>query len=334
VTELPPQIRLTQMITGAVMTHAIQVVADLKIADLVSDGPKTPEELASTTGSDSDSLYRLLRMLAAESIFAEDGQGRFGLTPMAELLRSDSTSHLRDVALTIGSHARAYLELGHSIRTGQDAFTHVFGVPIFEHLAKNPEEARIFDGAMTGFHGPETAPMIESYDFSAFDTVVDIGGGNASVLLEILKANPKLNGVVFDLPHVADHASSVIVNSAYADRGSAEGGDFFSAVPEDADCYLMRHILHDWDDEKSIAILKNCREAMRPGGKVLVVESVIPPGNEPHPGKMLDVVMLAIPGGRERTADEYRTLFTAAGFKVTRIVPTASPVSVVEGVVA
>ena len=154
------------------------------------------------------------------------------------------------------------------------------------------------------------------------------------MLLEILKANPKLQGVVFDLPHVADHASTVIAGSTFVDRGSAEGGDFFSAVPEDADCYLMRHIIHDWNDEKSIAILKNCREAMRRGGRVLVVESVIPLGNEPHPGKLLDVVMLAIPGGRERTADQYRALFAAAGLKVTRIVPTASPVSVVEGVVA
>jgi hypothetical protein len=322
------------MITGIVFTHAIHVAAELKLADHVADGPRSAEDLAGVTGTDSNSLYRLLRTLASVEIFAEDESGRFGLTPMADLLRSDSPSHLHDVALMIGEHSRAWIELGHSVRTGQSAFDHVFGEPLFDYLSQNPETARTFDGAMTGFHGPETLPMIESYDFSEFETVVDIGGGNASVLLEILKANSSVKGVVFDLPHVVDHAAGVIAESDFTDRARTEGGDFFSAVTQGADCYLMRHIIHDWDDEKSIAILRNCREAMQRGGKVLVVETVIPPGNEPHAGKLYDLVMLAIPGGRERTAEEYEKLFAAAGLKLNRIVPTAAPVSVVEGIVS
>ena len=329
----PDTARLFQMITGMVYTHSVFVAAELGIADLLIDGPRSVDHLARATGTHADSLYRLLRMLAGEGVFAEDEEGRFGLTPSAELLRSDSPSHIRDFArMLAGDQGKAWNELMHSIRTGEPAFDHVFGMPLFDYLKEHPDKARIFDGAMIGAHGPETQPMIEGYDFSGFDTVVDIGGASGAVLLEILRACPGVTGVVFDLPQIAEQAAAKIAESDCADRCRAEGGSFFNAVPGGADCYVMRHIIHDWDDERSITILRHCHEAMRPEGKVLVVETVLPAGNEPHLGKMFDVVMLAIPGGRERTAEQYDKLFAAAGLKMTRIVPTAAPVSVVEGV--
>ncbi len=324
--------RLNQMIMGTVHAQAVFVAAELGLADLLSDGPRSAEDLARVTDTHADSLYRLLRMLAGEGIFAEDESGRFQLTPLAELLRSDSPSRVRDFARMFGAEpSKAMTELMHSIRTGGCAFDHAYGEPMFEFLGKHPEKARIFDGAMTGVHQPETQPMIDAYDFSGFDTIVDLGGSDGAVLLEILRACPSPRGVVFDLDHVAEHAATRIAGSDCADRCRAEGGSFFDAVPAGADCYVMRHIIHDWDDEKSITILRRCREAMRPGGKVLVVESVVPPGNEPHFAKFCDLIMLAVPGGRERTAEEYEDLYAAAGLKVTRIVPTAAPVSVVEG---
>lgn len=335
-TSTPPEPqRLIQMITGMVGAQAVCVAAELGIADQLVDGPRSVADLARACGVHAESLHRLLRFLAGEGVFAEDDAGRFGLTPLAAMLRSDSPTHLRDFARMLGGDsAKAWTELIYSVRTGRCAFDHVHGAPIFDYLRRHPEKARIFDGAMTGVHGPETRPMIEAYDFSRFHTVVDIGGASGAVLLEILRACPGVRGVVFDLDHIAAHAAASIAASDCAGRCRAEGGSFFEAVPKDADCYLMRHVIHDWDDEKSISILRRCREAMRPGGKVLVVETVLPPGNEPHLGKMFDLIMLAIPGGRERTAAQYEKLFTAAGLRLTKIVPTASAVSVVEGVAA
>ena len=327
--------RLFGMITGMVGAQAVYVAAELGIADHVKDSPRSPAELAQRTGAHPDSLHRLLRYLASEHIFAEDESGRFGLTPLAEMLRSDSPTRVRDVARMMGSEpARACTALLHSVKTGECAFEHVFGAPLFEYLGRHAEKAQVFDGAMIGIHGPETRPMIDAYDFSQFQSIVDIGGASGAVLLEVLRASPKSRGIAFDLPHIAEQGKARIAASDCAARCTAEGGDFFEAVPTGADCYMMRHIIHDWDDEKSAIILRRCREAMKPGGKVLVVEMVLPEGNEPHMGKMLDLVMLTCPGGRERTASEYDALFKRAGLKLTRIVPTASAVSVVEGMVA
>lgn len=334
-TERPPAQQLAEIITAIVPAQAVCVAAELGVADHLIGGPRPVDELAGATGADADALYRLLRMLASMGIFTETGERHFALTPLAEPLRSDSPTMVRDFALMFGGdQLRAMAALGHSVRTGKSAYEHVYGAPLFEHLAHDPERARIFDGAMTGIHGPETAAMLDAFDFGAFDTIVDVGGGNGSTLLAILRAHPRLRGVVFDLDHVAARATRSIADAGLADRCRAESGSFFDAVPTRADAYLLRHIIHDWDDERSIVILRHCRAAMPPAGRVLVVESVIPPGDEPHPGKMLDVVMLAIPGGRERTADEYERLFAAAGLRIERIVPTASPVSVIEGVVA
>jgi SAM-dependent methyltransferase len=226
----------------------------------------------------------------------------------------------------------AFGELSWSIGTGKPGFDKIHGAPIFDHLARHPDEGRCFDQAMTSIHGPETPAMIEAYGFARFQTIVDVGGGNGSTLIEILRSAPRARGIVFDLPGVVARAESTIRDAGLGDRCRVAGGSFFEAVPKDADAYVLRHIIHDWDDQKSIQILRRCREAMAPGGKVLVVESVIPTGDEPHPGKWLDIIMLAVPGGRERTRAEYEALLAAAGLRLERVVATRSPVSVVEAV--
>jgi hypothetical protein len=323
------------MITGCLVSQAICTAARLGVADRLAAGPRPVEELARECGADADALYRLLRALAAEGVFDEVEPRRFGLTAKGELMRSDVPGTQRPFAIMVGEFMyRALDEFPHSVRTGGAAFDKVFGKPIFEYLAEQPERGRVFDAAMGSIHGGETQPMIEAFDFSGVGTIVDVGGGNASTLLAVLRAAPRARGIVFDLPGVIDRTTRIIDEAGMADRCAVEGGDFFARVPSGGDAYLLRHIIHDWDDDRSVAILSRCREAVAPGGRVLVVESVLPEGNVPHPGKWLDLIMLAIPGGRERTASEYERLFTRAGLTLARIVPTASPVSVIEGVVA
>jgi hypothetical protein len=207
----------------------------------------------------------------------------------------------------------------------------VFGKPIFDYLGDHPDKARIFDAAMVGIHGRESDAILNAYDFSVFGVVADIGGGNGSQLTEILKKHTGMKGILFDLPHVIERAKERIQAASLLDRCQLVSGSFFEAVPEGADAYVMRHIIHDWDEEKCLTILRSCHRAMSSASQLLVIESVIPPGNEPFPGKFLDLVMLLIPGGKERTANEYRTLFERAGFALTRIVPTGTEVSIVEG---
>jgi SAM-dependent methyltransferase len=288
--------------------------------------------LAAATETHPDALYRLLRALASVGIFAEDESGQFALTPLAEPLRSDVAGSKRALSLMTGDEQfRSWAEIDHTIRTGERAFDQLFGKPLFEYLGEHPEKARIFDAAMVGIHGRESSAVLDAYDFSVFGVVADIGGGNGSQLTEILEKHGRLKGILFDLPHVVERAEANLRAAGVRDRCTPIAGSFFDAVPEGADAYVLRHILHDWDDEKSLTILRNCHRAMRPDGTLLVLESVIPPGNEPFGGKFLDLVMMLIPGGKERTAAEYRTLFEGAGFELTRIWPTGSELSIVEG---
>jgi hypothetical protein len=333
---IPPEAQLFQMSTGFVVSQAIYAAARLGIADHLAQMPQNVDALAAATGAHPDALYRLLRALASIGIFAETTARTFTLTPMAELLRKDHPACLRAVALMMGGHQYlAWSELLYSIQTGRPAFEKVVGKPVFEYLSQNPEAGQIFDQAMTGIHGGETRPMIEAGNFPSFETIIDIGGGNGSTLLEVLRAAPQTRGIVFDLPPVVERTRGLIEQAGLAHRCTAEGGSFFESVPKAGprDAYLLRHIIHDWDDEKSVAILRTCRAAAHPGAKILVIESVIPPGNEPHPGKWLDLIMLVTPAGRERTAEEFQRLFGEAGIEFTRIVPTASPVSIIEGTV-
>ena len=330
---LPPPVQLFQLITGFTVSQAIYVAARLNVAEHLAAGPAPVDQIAQQAGANPDALYRLLRALASVGVFTEPSPRRFANTPMSECLRPNVPGSLHAGAVMVGDLCYpAFGDLPWTVQTGRPGFDKVFGAPIFDHLARHPDHGRLFDAAMTSIHGPETPAMIEAYDFRAFKTIVDIGGGNGSTLIEILRAAPAARGIVFDLPGVVERTASAIRAAGLAERCRAEAGSFFDSAPSGADAYILRHIIHDWDDDKSIQILRRCREAAAPGAKVLIVESVIPAGDASHPGKWLDVIMLAVPGGRERTAAEYEKLLAAAGLKLHRIVPTRSPVSVVEAV--
>jgi SAM-dependent methyltransferase len=332
VAEASPLAQITALMSGYWHTQAIYAAAKLGVADLLRDGPRSAADLAAAAGTDPRALYRLLRALAGLGIFAEEEGQRFALTPMAEFLRTDAAGSVRSLAVVRGEwQYEAWGRLLYSVQTGRSAFEHVQGMPLFEYLSRHPEKGRLFDEAMTGIHGQETAAMLEAYDFSAVGTLADVGGGNGSVLTAILGRYPSLVGILFDLPGVAGRARANIEAGGLARRCRVVGGSFFEAVPAGADVYLLRHIIHDWDDARSVAILRNCRQAMGPGGKLLVVEGVVPPGNEPSVSKFYDLAMMVLPGGMERTEGEYRLLFEAAGFRLSRIVPTRSWVSLIEG---
>lgn len=321
------------MITGYWLSQAIYAAAQFGIADLLASGPCSVADLAQKTSTNPDALYRLLRALASVGIFAEGPSREFSLTPLAEPLQANVPGSKRALALMSGDEQfHAWTEIVYSIQTGKKAFDKVFGKPIFDYLGEHLDKAQVFDAAMVGIHGRESNAVQKAYDFSGINTVVDIGGGNGSQLSALLQAHPTMRGILFDLPHVIERARAPLAGAGLAERCELVPGSFFENVPAGADAYFMRHIIHDWDDEKSLTILCNCHRAMPAHGRLLVVESVIPPGNEPFAGKFLDLVMLMIPGGKERTEDEYRALFAQAGFELNRIVPTGTEVSVIEAV--
>ena len=263
----------------------------------------------------------------------EEDEQQFALTPLAEPLRSDVPGSQRSLALMMcGDQYRAWGNLADTIQTGDNAYEKIFGKPIFERLAEQPENARIFDDAMTGIHGRETGAILDAYDFSGINVIADIGGGNGSKITAILSKYPQMQGILFDLPHVIERARPNLEAANLMNRCQLLDGDFFQSVPAGADAYVMRHIIHDWDDEKSLQILRNCHTVMSPDSKLLLVESVIPPGNGPFMGKFLDLTMMLIPGGKERTEDEYQELYDKAGFDLNTIVPTGTEVSVIEGI--
>ncbi len=326
-----PRQQLLQMITSYWSAMSIHVAAKLKLADLVKDGPKTADQLAQATKTQPQALFRLLRALSSVEIFAEDEQGRFHLTPMAECLL-DVHGSQRAVALMMGDeHYRSWGDLLYSVETGKPAFDHIYGKPVFDWLSEHAEEAKIFDAAMTGFHGPETQAMIEAYDYAGVNTLVDVGGGNGTVLSAVLKKNPAMKGILYDLPGVIERAKKNLADAGLASRCQTIAGSFFESAPPGGDAYQMRHIIHDWTDEQCHTILSHIRKVTPKHGKLLVIEMVIKPRNEPQPAKWLDLNMLVLPGGRERTEAEYREMYAKAGFQLMRVVPTPTEVSVIEG---
>ncbi|MBI1831039.1 MAG: methyltransferase [Planctomycetes bacterium] len=326
-----PRQQLVQMITSYWAAMSVHVAAKLKLADLVKDGPKTAQELAAATKTHPQALYRLLRALASVEIFAEDAQGRFGMTPMAECLL-DVHGSMWAVAMMMGDeHFRSWGDLLYSVQTGKPAFDHLFGKPVFDWLSEHAEQAKIFDAAMTGFHGPETQAMIDAYDYTGVHTLVDIGGGNGTVLIAVLKKNPTIKGILYDLPGVIERAEKNLADAGLASRCQTIAGSFFGSAPPGGDAYQMRHIIHDWTDEQCHTILSHIRKVIPKTGRLLVIEMVIKPGNVAQPAKWLDLNMLVLPGGRERTEAEYREMYAKAGFRLERIVPTPTEVSVIEG---
>lgn len=330
----PPAEILGQMIFGKCVTMALSVAAKLRIADKIASGAKSADELGKETQTHGPTLYRVLRALAGVGVFSESADGKFSLTPMGELLRSAVPGSMRGMADFVGDKWSwdAWGDLMYSVRTGKTAFDHVFGEPCFDYLAKHPAESETFNEAMTGLSGMVAPAVAEAYDFSKFGTIIDVGGGHGRLLSEVLKANPKVKGIVFDAPHVAAGATDAIAKAGLADRCRAEGGDFFKAVPAGGDAYLMMHIIHDWPDDLAITILKNCRKGVNAGGKLLVVDSVVAPPNVPDPAKILDLEMLVLPSGKERSEKEFATILAAAGWRLNRVVPTKSPKSIIEGV--
>ncbi len=330
---LPPPAILLQMMTGYQRAQAVYIAAKLGVADLLADGPRPVEELAAATQSHTSSLYRLLRALASIGVFTETNSRTFALTPMAELLRTGTPDSMRSLAITYNEEQyQAWGNMIHSIRTGEPAFAHRFGMGPFPYFMQNPEADRIFNEAMIGYTHQVANAVAATYDFAGFGTVADVGGGYGTLLVAILQNTPTARGILFDVPHVLDAAQGFLRTTGVADRCTRVAGDFFTAVPAGADAYVLSQILHDWEDEQCLTILKHTRQVTPANGKLLVVELVIPPGNEPSFGKWLDLHMLAIPGGRERTAAEYSTLFRDAGFELTNIVPTPAGPSVVEAV--
>jgi hypothetical protein len=332
--ELPPAVQLQQMVMGKMLTQMIGVTAKLSIADLLNDRPKSVAELAAASGAHERSLYRLLRGLASVGVFAETEPGTFTNTPMSEALRSDARDSIRDFAIFFSHemHNRVWSDLMHSTMTGGSGAEHSLGMKDFTWFDQYPEFHAVFNNAMTAFSRGNTFPIVQAYDFSGFEKIVDVGGGHGFLLAGILQANPELRGVLYEMPSVIGGAPALLEGAGVADRCEVVGGSFFENVPEGADAYIMKSIIHDWHDDAAATILRNCRKAMKPGGKVLVADMVVPPGNVPHPSKLIDIEMLAMtPGGFERTADEFRALFEMAGLRLTRIVPTMGPISIIEG---
>ena len=330
----PPAVMFT-LIMGRWVSHLIYVAAKLEVADHLKRGSRTVEELATATEVQAPALYRVLRALASLGVFAETKDKRFKLTPLAVTLQKAVPGSMHAAALMFGEKYwdDAWAQLLHGVKTGEIPFLKAHGVPAFEYLEKHPDSLKIFGETMTNVSSTENPAIAAAYKFSGIRTLVDVGGGNGSLLASILKANPKLKGVLFDLPSVSTRAKQdrYVTAKGIAERCTLQSGDFFEAVPKGGDAYLMKRTLHDWDDERCAKILSNCCTAMREKGRVLVVDAVISPGNHPDRGKLLDMQMLVI-GGRERTKQEFATLFRDAGLKLIRVVPTECPLSIVEGV--
>jgi hypothetical protein len=301
----------------------LYAVAELGVADLLADGPRSAEDLATASGAHAPSLYRVLRFLASEGVFTETNPGWFALTPMAETLRRDASVSLRPTALFEGSNMvwQTWAHILHSVRTGEPAFDHAHGAEIFEYMRRHPDEWSVFDNAMTARTASLMRGIVASYDFSACKTIVDVGGGRGALAIGLLSAYPHLRGIVFDQPAVAAEARLAIEAVGLSDRCEAVGGDFFKDVLPAGDTYLAKYILHDWDDERCIAILRACRRELPASGRMLVIETVIPEGEAPSFAKSADVHMLVHLPGRERTEAEYRALYEAAGFALTRTIP-------------
>jgi ubiquinone/menaquinone biosynthesis C-methylase UbiE len=324
--------KLTQMVFGAGLGRAISSIAELGVADQIEAGSPQPiESLARATGAHERSLYRILRFLASHGIFRETGNRSFEHTPLSYCLRSNAEGSFR-AAARIGHRISSFWDgLHHSAITGESGFTRVFGQPLFDYLGTHPDVAPIFDGAMAAIHGHETPAMLDAYDFSDHCVLADVGGGNGSLIAATLQRYPKLKGILFDLDHVIRRTRESLQASGIEDRCSLIEGNFFESLPGGAETYLFRHIIHDWSDEQSVQILKNCRKVIPKTGRLLIIEAVVPTGNEPSLAKEFDMVMLVLPGGIERTEEEYRILLEKAGFQLRSVTPTRSAVSIVEG---
>jgi hypothetical protein len=327
----PPNVAQFQLIAGKWIAQALSVVARFRVADHLAAGPKSAAELAAVTGTHPGHLYRVLRAVAAVGVLEQLADGRFGLTRMGEYLRGDVPGSMRAVATYCCDpwSWKPWGDLAETVRTGTPAFDRMFGQGVFDYLSQHPDEFATFNEGMTGFSGVESAAAVKAYDFSRYGTIADVGGGHGLLLTTVLKAAPNSRGVVFDLPDVVAGAVPTIAAAGLTGRCVTQGGSFFETAPE-ADLHVMKHIIHDWNDAKATQILRCCRKAVRPGGKLVLVEMVIPTEGGDPAAKLLDLEMMVLCDGKERTEAEYAALLAGAGYRLTRVVPTESPAGIIE----
>lgn len=328
----PPAAVMLELIMNAWVAQAITSAADLGVADALADGPLPVEQLADRVGADADALTRLMRALIGIGIFRQRSDERYALTPLAETLRTDAPVSMAAMARWVGSpqHREHWSHLTDAIRTGNPVLPELRGKPVFEYLADEAELGGIFSAAMTNVSEFATVPLTAAYDFSAFGTIVDVGGGHGRLLAAILQTAPNSRGVLFDLPEIVAGAPELLREYGVDDRIRIEGGSFFDSVPESGDAYVLKNVIHDWPEEDAVRILKNVRTAARAGARLLLCEFVIPEHDRDFHGKWVDIEMLVVAGARERTADEYGRLFDQSGFRLNRVVDTVSPLSIVE----
>jgi len=334
---LRPYEVLFQMIIGKWISQALGTVVELGVPDQLAKGARPCNDIARQAGVSEDGLYRLLRALASVGLFSEGANRRFRLTGMGQLLRTDHPQSLAGYARFVGHDVtwRPWGKLNYSVKTALPAFDHVFNESVFEHFSKNPEVAAVFDDAMTSISAMEARATADAYDFVGIGTLMDVAGGHGVLLATVLGRHKKMRGVLFDLPHVAAGATATFSRAGLTSRVQIASGDFFKELPEGSDAIIMKHIIHDWDDDSATRILQACHRALGPRGKVLIVDPVVPSGNVPHYGKLLDLEMLVLtPRGRERTKAEFARLLRGAGFRLSRVIATESPMSIVEAVKA
>jgi hypothetical protein len=329
----PSPFVLFQMATGYWVSQAIYVAAKLGIADLLKDGPQSCAALAAATASDVPSLFRLMRALASVGVFSHVGRDCFALSRLAESLQTDAPASLRAMVITVGEiHYQACGNLLHSIQTGSPAFNNAFGASLFDYLGQNVAAADAFNQGMTNASSMLAYAVLMAYDFAGISSIIDIGGGQGKLLEKILQFNPDMRGTVFDMASTIERANQQPGTNERRRRCSYVAGDFFSSVPQGADAYVLSSVIHDWDDNRAITILRNCRSAMTKNSKILLVEMIVPDAASPSFSKLIDLNMLVMNGGRERTRGEFCALLSAADYKLTRIVPTMAPQSVIEAI--
>ncbi len=330
--ELPASLALLDVVQGSIVTQAIYVAAELKIAEALHAKPLSAAEIAEAVGAAPDATHRLLRLLASYSIFTERSDGRFAMTPMADALRADAPNSLRSLAVLMGYHKHweEWAHLVESVRTGEPSLPKLRGMSAFEHLQADPEYGAVFMGGMANLSDLETGPILTAYDFSGFKTLVDVGGGRGGLLAAILRQATETRGILFDARAAEAGAAEFLAAQGVADRCVIERGGLFDPIPEGADAYMLKHIVHDWPEAKVLEILKNVRDAISDDGRLLLMEFVPPSADERHPAKWVDLWLMLLVGGKERTSEQYADILSAAGFQLERVTPTAAPISIIQ----
>jgi hypothetical protein len=331
----PAHVGMFQLLTGMFIGGAVAVLAQLGVPDLLEGGAKSAEELAPQINADPDALYRLMRATASVGVLCESPDGKFCQTPLSAVLRTNANPSLRAFAAqhALEWHALGWANLEYCVRTGKQALDKIYGMPIFQYFEQHPELSELFNQSMSNLSSIDGPAVADAYSFDGTHSIVDVAGSHGFLLATILARHPRMKGVLYEVPHVVAGAKNGPLKPVL-DRCTFSSGDMFSSVPAGADAYIMKHIIHDWPDDLCVRILQACRKGVNPGGKLLVVDNVIQPGNDFAPGKFLDLQMLIFPGGRERTEKEFRELFALSGWQLTRVIPTAAPESIVEGIPA